>query len=288
MDIKYTQAVEDVTKKFGTSYYFATRFLPADLKKATYALYGFFRVPDEIVDNAPGSASTEMILQELLDWEQAWEQAYQQHITPFPILNLTAEVFHTYHIPYQYSVDFLSAMRQDIMTTRYQNYEQLKEYMYGSAEVVGLIMSYVIKYTDDKALVYARKLGEAMQMTNFLRDIDEDYRQRQRIYMPQDELATYHITEQMIQDKVMNNDMKKFMKYQVKKTHYLYQEANKGIQYLDPRGRFAVTMASRMYEAILDKIEQQEYNIFLKRARTSKREKIYLLGKTVLELGGIR
>lgn len=281
---KYTKSVESVTKKFGTSYYFATRFLPSDLRNATYALYSFFRVPDEIVDNAV-SKNDGQILAELEDWENAWTQAYAGTNSEYPILNLTAEVFKRYNIPYQYSLDFLKAMKQDVFIKKYQTYDDLRNYMYGSASVVGLIMSYVIGYNNQKALKYAQYLGEAMQLTNFIRDVGEDYVQRGRIYLPQEDLDTYNVDEALIAQNKLDQKFIDLIKFEVKRARDLYRQSDDGIQYLNKRGRFAVIMASRMYEAILDKVERNQYDVLSKRARTSKREKIYILGKAALEYG---
>lgn len=281
---KYTKSIEAITKQFGTSYYFATRFLPSDLRQATYALYSFFRIPDEIVDNTQYNSDKD-ILVELQDWQEVWERAYHGYITEYPVLNLTSKIFHTYHIPYQYSLDFLAAMKQDIIIKEYKTYKDLQEYMYGSASVVGLMMTYIIGYTNEKALEYAPLLGEAMQMTNFLRDIGEDYDQRRRIYIPQDDLVKYKVTKDMIQSHRVTAELVNCLQYQIQHTRALYRESDKGLQYLNKRGRFAVIMASRMYEAILGKIEQNHYNVLTKRARTSKREKVYILGKAALEYG---
>jgi len=281
---KYTQAVEAVTKQFGTSYYFATRFLPMNLRQATYALYSFFRIPDEIVDNAINQ-NPEAILQELEDWEAMWHQAYAGDKTKYPVLNITAEVFRKYEIPYQYSLDFLTAMKQDVYTNRYQTYADLQAYMYGSASVVGLMMSYIIGFNNIKALEYAPYLGEAMQLTNFIRDIGEDYKERGRIYLLQEDMHKYNVTENNIRDNKINADFIKLIKFEIKRARNLYRQSDSGLKYLNKRGRFAVIMASRMYEAILDKIEQNNYDVLTKRARTSKREKIYILGKSALEYG---
>lgn len=281
---KYTQSVESITKKFGTSYYFATRFLPSDLRQATYALYSFFRIPDEIVDNS-GYDQEKDILAELEDWEKMWQKAYVGETTIYPILNLTAQVFKKYDIPYQYSLDFLKAMKQDVYITRYDTYQDLKNYMYGSAVVVGLMMTYIIGFNNDKALDYAPYLGEAMQLTNFIRDIGEDYKDRGRIYLPQKDMFKYNVQEIDIENNKITLEFIELIKFEINRARDLYRKSDKGLKYLNKRGRFAVIMASRMYEAILDKIEQNNYNVLTKRARTSKREKIYILGKSALEYG---
>ena len=281
---KYTQSVESITKKFGTSYYFATHFLPSDLRQATYALYSFFRIPDEIVDSS-GYDQEKDILAELEDWEKMWQKAYVGETTIYPILNLTAQVFKKYDIPYQYSLDFLKAMKQDVYITRYDTYQDLKNYMYGSAVVVGLMMTYIIGFNNDKALDYAPYLGEAMQLTNFIRDIGEDYKDRGRIYLPQKDMLKYNVQEIDIENNKITLEFIELIKFEIKRARDLYRKSDKGLKYLNKRGRFAVIMASRMYEAILDKIEQNNYNVLTKRARTSKREKIYILGKSALEYG---
>jgi phytoene synthase len=281
---KHTQAVESITKQFGTSYYFATRFLPSDLREATYALYSFFRIPDEIVDNSIHKKEDD-ILAELEDWEKMWHKAYKGETTIYPTLNLTTQVFRKYNIPYQYSLDFLKAMKQDVHITRYNTYKDLQDYMYGSASVVGLMMSYVIGFNNEKALDYAPYLGEAMQLTNFIRDIGEDYKERGRIYLPQEDMDKYNVKEIDIKDNQVNDNFIELIKFEIKRARNLYRQSDKGIKYLNKRGRFAVIMASRMYEAILDKVEQNNYNVLTRRARTSKREKIYILGKSALEHG---
>jgi len=281
---KYTKSVEAITKQFGTSYYFATRFLPNDLRQATYALYSFFRIPDEIVDNSNSKIETD-ILVELEDWEKMWDKSYNGEITKYPILNLNAEIFKKYNIPYQYSLDFLNAMKQDVYTNRYNTYQDLQQYMYGSASVVGLMMCYIIGFNNDKALEYAPYLGEAMQLTNFIRDIGEDYKQRGRIYLPKTDMQKYNIDEGIISKNKITIDFIELIKFEIKKTRELYRKSDQGLKYLNTKGRFAVIMASRMYEAILDKIEQNNFDVLNKRARTSKREKIYILGKTTLEYG---
>ncbi len=274
--------VKSLTKQYGTSYYFATRFFPKKMRLATYALYGFFRVPDEYVDNPDQSLSHQEVIQKLEDWHEKWRQAHQTGDSDDPVLLVTAKTFQEYDIPYQYGEDFLAAMKQDLSKERYETYAELQGYMYGSASVVGLMMSHVIGF-EDGALPYAEKLGEAMQMTNFLRDIREDYEDRNRIYMPAEDLAKLGVTEDHIRNHICDDKFIEFMKFEIQRTRALYREADQGIPMLTPRGRFAVRMASRLYEAILTKIEEQNYNIFIGRARTTKREKMKILASELVK-----
>ncbi len=261
-------------KKHGTSYYFATAFMPARLRDATYTLYAFFRVPDEIVDSSK-EKSISQIQSELTTWEHDWKLAYESAHSVSPILRATAYVFHHYKIPFTLSTDFLSAMMQDTEKSEYVSYGDLEQYMYGSAGVVGIMMSYIIGFKNDHTLAYAEKLGEAMQMTNFLRDIGEDYRDRGRIYMPRDELGRFNITDE-IQTGRVTEGWKEFMKFQIARTRKLYKESEIGIEELDSGGQLAVKLASVLYARILNKIEEANYDCLNQRVRTSFPEKLQL------------
>lgn len=266
-----------INYQHGTSYYWATLFFPRKIRAAVHILYAFFRIPDEIVDRQKENQSIA-----LADWFDQWQEAYNKQISSNVILYATSKIFHQYHIPFEYSVSFLSAMKQDLEKKRYDTYEDVEQYMYGSAAVVGLILSYVIGFNDVSALAEAKKLGYAMQLTNFLRDIDEDYHERDRIYFPQTDLDQFGITEKDFISRNFSDQFKEFVQYQIAKARQLYSEGEIGIAKLDRNGRIAVKIAGRLYAAILKKIEDQGCNIFLQRARTSGGEKLMIMLKTLL------
>lgn len=255
----------------GKSYAYATGSFPPALRSATYALYAFFRIPDELVDNP-----TQDPRHTLLNWKERWKDAYTTRDSDHPVLYATAEVFHTYHIPFEYSEAFLDAMMQDTHVDRYATYGDLERYMYGSAAVVGLMMSYVIGFSDAAALMYAEKLGYAMQLTNFLRDIREDYEARGRIYLPQEDLQRFQVTESDLQQHRVTSSFKELMRFEIARADALYEEANRGISLLNRSGRPAVRIASDLYRAILRKIETARFDIFTRRVRTSFLEKVWL------------
>ena len=270
-------------RQHGKSYYFATQLLPRDLRQSTYALYAFFRVPDEIVDNSPADTPEQraQIETRLNAWLGDWRAAYQSGSSDDPVLHVTAHTFARHNIPFELSEDFLRAMIQDLTQTRYQNYDDLKNYMWGSASVVGLIMSHVIGFHDARALEYAPQLGYAMQLTNFLRDIDEDYQQRGRIYFPLDELARFNLNENDIANRRFSPNFADFMQFQAARAHDLYEDAAIGIPMLNRRGRAGVATASTLYRAILDKLRDQNWNPFAGRAATSTTDKIRLTLRTI-------
>ncbi len=271
---------EDVEKKYGTSYYLATLFFPRKIKEATFALYTWFRIPDEIVDNAPSDSQkeTELLLQ---DFITKWDKAYNERESVIPNLKAVSDIFHDHTIPFTLSQTFLRAMIQDLHTNRYKTYQDVEEYMDGSAAAVGLIMSHVIGF-EDGALPYAQKLGYAMQLSNFIRDIKEDIDERDRIYFPTDEFSIHTITEQ---DFVNHNveALRPFIKTYTDFTHNMYDQALPGI-FMLKNGRFAVAYAAFLYRGILEKVEQADYDVFSARVYTTKRDKIALLCKTIVFL----
>lgn len=277
------KACRALQAKHGKSYYFATRLFPKPLREATYALYAFFRVPDEIVDTT--SQTPQQAAEALETFRADWRKAYQEKDTEHPVLYAAQQVFHQYQIPPEYAEIFLDAMVQDTWKTDYANYAELEKYMYGSAAVVGLMMVRVIGTNGqswESVETQAKKLGEAMQLTNFLRDIREDFDLRNRVYLPQDELSKFGLSREDIQEFVASESWNEFMKFQIARADKLYAEARQGIQGLHPQGRTAVRVAARLYQEILRKIEQQNYNVFEKRASTSTWEKLTLTIKELL------
>ena len=262
-----------LNRQYGVSYYFATAFFPKQMREDTYVVYAFFRMADEYVDNAPDTATAQ---QQLTTWILNWQKAYTTRYSTDPILHETARVFHTYNIPYQYSEDFLKAMVLDLTKIRYATYAELEDYMYGSAAVVGCIMSHIIGYQSIAALDYAEKLGYAMQLTNFIRDVGEDYKQRGRIYLPQEDLVRFGVTEEMLSRETISTELRYLLEYEIRKAREIYTEALQGVTLLNKPGRIPVRVAAKLYSAILDKVIENNYDVLNKRASTTTWEKVKL------------
>lgn len=260
-------ACKAIQKKHGTSYFFATRFLPKEQRIAVYALYAFFRVPDEIVDHL-GARSTEEAQRALHAWCEAWRAVRAGGPTDDPVLRLSHWVFERYQIPNEEAEAFFASMDQDTFTFEYPDYEAVRRYMYGSAAVVGRMMTRVLGYTDERAFPAAEALGYAMQWTNFLRDIQEDWDERGRVYLPQDRLAAHGLTNQAIASHEASPAFLSLMQEEVARADVLYAQAEEGIQYLN-NGRLGVRIAARLYQGILRELERQGRNPFAGRARTS-------------------
>ena len=175
-------------------------------------------------------------------------------------------------------------MFQDEEKEAYANYAELEDYMYGSAGVIGLMVTRVVGYSSEAAFPFAEKLGYAFQMTNFLRDIREDCDELGRIYMPKDELRRFGLDRRDIFAHVTDVRFTSFMKFQIERTRRIYREALPGIKLLNWRGRLAVRVSYVLYKAILNEIERANYNVYAGRVRTNTRQK---LGLSMKALAGV-
>jgi len=264
-----------ITKKYGTSFYFATQFFPRDVREGIYAIYAFARIPDEIVDD-PNCDDHDEAINKLTAWCDEWRESMWMGRSDDAVLNFISKTFRKYKIPMEDCEAFLKSMFMDEEKFAYENYAELEDYMYGSAGVIGLMVTRVVGYSGDDAFEYAKKLGYAFQLTNFLRDIREDYDELGRVYMPQDEMSKFGLTNSDIALKNRDERFVEFMKFQIERNRQVYKEALPGIKMLHWRGRLAVRVSYVLYKAILGEIERANYNVYAGRVRTNRQQKIYL------------
>ena len=265
----------EITKRYGTSFYFATQFFPKETRKGIYAVYAFARIPDEIVDD-PSNRNQEDVVARLSEWRLSWLKAMAAGGSKDEVMNAIVHAFLKYRIPIEDGEAFLRSMFMDEERDRYQTYNELKDYMYGSAGVIGLMVTRVVGYSSKAAFPYAIKLGYAFQLTNFLRDIREDYDELGRIYMPADELARFGLSEKDIASHVRDERFTEFMKFQIERNRKIYQQALPGIKLLNWHGRLAVRVSYVLYKAILNEIERANYNVYAGRVRTNYQRKLAL------------
>ena len=271
---------KDITRKYGTSFYFATQFFPRETRDGIYAIYAFARIPDEIVDD-PDKKGREQTLARLNEWRERWLTAMDAGGSEDDVMNAIVHMFRKYEIPVEEGEAFLRSMFMDEEKFSYENYAELEDYMYGSAGVIGLMVTRIVGYSSEAAFSHAIKLGYAFQLTNFLRDIREDYEELGRVYMPKDELARFGLSENDISAKVNDGRFVEFMKWQIARNREIYKEALPGIPMLAWRGRLAVRISYVLYKAILAEIERVNYNVYLGRVRTDLRQKLWLSAKAL-------
>lgn len=237
------------------------------------AVYGFVRVPDEWVDN-PGTLTVEQRAELLARFRAELIRGLDGVCPADPVLRAFVDTMIESAMPLDEPLLFLDAMEMDLNVTRYPTYAHLREYMRGSAAAVGLMMCHVVRAPKDSVTVEsAMALGEAMQLTNFLRDVGEDLR-RGRIYLPKEDMERFGVTESHLEKGEVTESFKELMRFEVARAKSLYQVAEQGIDRLPKEMRKAIWIARVLYARILDRIEANGYDVFSGRARTSPAEKL--------------
>lgn len=265
----------EITQHYGTSFYFATQFFPRETRDGIYAVYAFARIPDEIVDD-PNKGTRAELLAALNEWRGKWLAAMDSGSSEDSVMNAIVHTFRKYQIPAEYGEAFLRSMFMDEERSTYETYQEREEYMYGSAGVIGLMVTHVVGFSTEAAFQYAIKLGYAFQLTNFLRDIREDYEELGRVYMPQNELRQFGLSNGDISRRLYDDRLIAFMKFQIKRNREVYREAVSGIPMLAWRGRLAVRVSYVLYKAILGEVERANYNVYKGRVRTNLGQKVWL------------
>ncbi len=262
----YKQA-EMITSQHSKSFYLASGLLPEEKRSAVRALYAFCRTVDDIVDE-----SSEGERDSQLDyWRGMVESAsFADHDL---VAAAWADALARYHIPRHYALQLIDGVARDLVQARYQTFEELATYCYGVASTVGLMSMYIVGFHSNDAVPYAIKLGVALQMTNILRDVGEDYHNG-RLYLPREELTYYAIPESDIARGRVTDNWRQFMKFQIERTRQLYAESWPGVKMLEREGQLAIGAASVFYQGILDEIEKRDYNVFEGRASLSALGKI--------------
>lgn len=252
----------------GKTFFLATRLLAPDQRPAVHALYGFARRADDILDEFhPALTPAERAdrLQVLAGQFAAADAAGD------PVLAAVLHTAQTYRIPQHLFDAFLASMRMDLSVTDYPDRAALDRYIYGSAEAIGLQLLPVLGTTESVAAAapYAAALGKAFQLTNFLRDIDEDLA-RDRVYLPADELAAHGVDRQLLlwcrEHRRVDPRVRRALAEQHDITRSIYAFARGGIDLLAPRSRPCVVTASVLYGEILDRIEAEDFEVFGRRA----------------------
>lgn len=269
-----------ITAHYSKSFYISAKMLPRQKRWATFALYGFCRYADNLIDN-PRQRSKEDLIHEVEYLEYEIRCAYESGESEHPIIKPFIYIALKYDIPMEYPLDLLKGVKMDLTEKRYETFDDLYVFCYRVAGVVGLMMTYVLGYKSKQAFEYAEKLGIAMQLTNILRDVQED-KNMGRIYLPQEDLRRFGLSECDIMDERMHSKMRALMKFQIKRAHKYYLESDKGITMLDRDAQFAIFSSSKIYHGILHKIEARNYNPFLGRVYVPQIKKLVILLKEVI------
>jgi 15-cis-phytoene synthase len=284
-----------LTWRHGTTYYWGTRLLRPERRRHVYAVYALCRLADDIVDfppehapalraaeprsdYAPRQAEGASTEERLLAFAASFRAAVASGSSEDPVLAAVAHTVQTCQIDLECFDRFFGAMAMDLTTSTYETWEDLCGYMEGSAAVIGEMMLPVLEPRDPAAHKPARALGLAFQLTNFLRDVDEDL-DRGRVYVPQADLRRFGVD---LRERRVTPEWRACLAYEIERNRALYAFADTGIKLLPPRSARCVGAARVLYAQILDRIERNDYDVFSRRAQVPTTRKAITAGRILV------
>ncbi len=297
----------------GRTYFLATLLLPAWKRPYVHALYGFARYADEIVDDLDSTLPDRERAAWLHGWieeflAQARAGLHAGHLTNGTttagptttgpttagggtgapsVLPAVIDTIGRWGIPLEYFTAFLRSMAMDLTVTSYATWEDLMAYVHGSAVVIGLQMVHVLEATGPAALPYARDLGTAFQLANFIRDVGEDLR-RGRVYLPRESLDLFGVTPQHLRAGVVDGPVRRLLAFEISRARELFRAARPGIRLLHPTSRDCVGTAFQLYSGILDEVERADYQVLDRRVSVGLARRVAVAGPGIVRAAHIR
>jgi 15-cis-phytoene synthase len=258
-----------LTRLHSRTFYLASSLLPRAKCRAVQALYAFCRISDDLIDGGGSRAQLESWRrQALYSVPNIGDRATNAWSERELVTLAWADTRARYRIPVRYAEQLIQGVGHDLDGASYETFEDLAAYCYGVASTVGLMSMHIIGFEGFEAIPYAVKLGVALQLTNILRDVGEDWRMG-RLYLPRTELAAFGLAEGDIAQGCTDDRWQRFLAFQIERTRHLYAEALPGVAMLHRDGRFAIAAAAELYRDILDDIEAHGGDVFRRRAYVS-------------------
>ena len=264
-----------ITRSAAKNFYYAFITLPPKKRKVIYATYAFCRLCDDAADE---EIPVDDKLRLLNDLRENLATAYSGHPTG-PVFTALAHAASAFDIPDEHFYDVVSGAEMDLTKSWYQDFGELRTYCHRVASAVGLICIQIFGYSHDVAREYAIDLGLAMQLTNILRDVQEDL-DRDRVYIPLDEINSFGYSEDELRAGVVNQPFRELMKFQVCRARQYFDSGFKLLPFLSPRSRACPAVLGQIYSHVLDRIEARDFNVFNGRVSLSRREKCLVTAQT--------
>ena len=276
----------------GKTYYLATLLLPPPKRPYVHALYGFARYADDMVDDLDPTRSVEERTRRFTDWSQRVRSDLAWASSADPICRALLDTLTRWRIPTSYVGEFLDSMEADLRVARYADFAALTSYMRGSAAVIGLQMLPILGRADDSIDSsvlegHAVALGIAFQLTNFLRDIGEDW-QRGRIYLPEDSMRQFGVDADRLARGWPDPAVRELLSFEVARAREFYAAAYGGIELVHSSSQPCLRTAFTLYSEILDRIERADYDVFSHRVAVPRRRRIRVGGGGLLRAWSAR
>jgi phytoene synthase len=275
----------EVHRRHGRTYYLATRLLPAWKRRHVHALYGFTRYADEIVDRTGDLPPDERAAQ-LTAWSDHFVAGLRGEPVDDPLLPAVLHTIAIFDLDVDDFASFLRSMAMDLTVTGYATYDDLLDYMEGSAAVIGTMMLPILgSRAPAAAREPARQLGLAFQLTNFIRDVAEDL-DRGRVYLPEEHLTRFGVSRSDLDRREATPAIKSLIRYEVGVAKEHYAAAAPGIPMLDPASQACMRTAFALYGGILDEVAAADYDVFVRRATVPNRRRAAVAARSLLTRTG--
>lgn len=259
---------KDLFRKHSKTYYYSTWIFPKEIRHRVYILYAFVRLADELVDNPISEPTTA-----LHTFREHFTTCWEHGDTEERIISIFVRMAKELHFEKSWIDAFLDSMEMDLHKRCYDTQVELDQYIYGSAEVIGLMMCRIMG-VGEEGFASARALGASMQLINFIRDIHED-RQRNRIYIPLEDLRSYHVEEKTWMYPTHTEEEKKqllaLLTFEIDKTILIQKQAEAGFHFLPKNCQLPVRLAAFTYNDIMLKIKKSPLVVFEKKISSTRR-----------------
>ena len=280
LESAYAQA-ERVTAHWARSFHFASRFLPAEKKRAIFALYDYCRHADNLVDTR-GDRPVDLVRADLAALAVEVRAIHGGAAPSDPRWLALADTLQRHPVPLLPLLELLEGVAMDLETVEIEDFPQLAEYCRLVAGGVGLMLGPLLGASSDKFQDDGVKLGIAMQLTNVLRDVDEDLAHG-RVYLPRTELHAFGVSRADLEARRLTPELRRFMQWQVERARDYFEQGSRVVPLFPNDGsRLTVRLLARTYAGILDAIERLDWDVFRSRAYVSTPRKLVMLGRAVL------
>ena len=269
------QYCQERAAQSGSSFYYSFLFLEPLRRQAITALYAFCREVDDVVDECPDAA----LSRSKLAWWRGEVKALFEGRPSHPVTQALAASLKHFSLPQEQLLEIIDGMEMDLDNARYADFKALHLYCYRVASVVGLLAAEIFGYSDRLTLKYAHDLGLAFQLTNIIRDVGEDAR-RGRIYLPQDELSRFGVTESDLFQAHYSDNFRRLMEFQVERARAMYLQAFAQLPVADRKAQRAGLIMAAIYRATLDEIVKDGCRVLDQRTSLPPLRKLWLAGKT--------
>jgi phytoene synthase len=272
-----------VAKAQAKNFYYSFLLLPAPQRRAMCAMYAFMRYCDDLSDDDTGSASAEDRAAAIGEWRRDLDLALLGRAPEHPLWPAFVHAVKKYRIPHYYFFQMIEGVSSDLEPRRIRTFDELYDYCYHVASVVGLTIIHIFGFDDTEApsaLVLAEKCGVAFQLTNILRDVREDL-EKGRVYLPAEDLERFGVSERGFGPA---RNFAELMAFEAKRAREYYRESAPLIELIHPESRASLRALIGIYSRLLDRIVASNYDVLSRRIRVPAWEKVWILTRSQFKI----